>query len=222
MLTKLSHVLEPGYRMMGVYSFHQIEELLIQKPDLILTTVPLLQKIDIPVIPISNILGEEDIFVLREDLDKYHRGEKSLVHLMKKNLFFNDVDIDNKEELLHYLTNKMIDAGYITHNIKDSIFLRESIASTAIGNKVAIPHPINIEVSKSCICTAILNNEMDWDKDERVVIVFIIVLENKWAPYFQEIFSELYSLTSSYDSIADLRTKNNFDEFIKDITAKLG
>ncbi|API93006.1 BglG family transcription antiterminator [Virgibacillus sp. 19R1-5] len=222
LLTKLSHVLEPGYRMMGVYSFHQIEELLAQKPDLILTTVPLLQKINIPVISISNILGEEDILILREDLDKYHRGEKSLVHLMKKNLFFNDVNMNNKKELLHYLTNKMIDAGYITHKIKDSIFLRESIASTAIGNKVAIPHPINIEVSKSCICTAILNNEMDWDKDEKVVIVFIIVLENKWAPYFQEIFSELYSLTSSYDSIGDLQTKNNFDDFIKDITAKLG
>lgn len=222
LLSKLSSVLEPNYRLMGVYSFHQIDELLAQEPDIILTTVPLSENISIPVITISSILGDEDLHILQKDLNNYHKGEKTLKQLMKKDLFFYDLNINNKEELLHYLTKEMIGAGYITHKVRDSILLRESLASTAIGNKVAIPHPINIEVNKSCICTAILNNKMNWDKDEKVVIVFIIVLESKYAPYFQDIFSELYSITSSYDSIADLRTKNNFDDFINEITAKLG
>lgn len=39
-------------------------------------------------------------------------------HFLKEDLFFPDLNIKSKEEILEFLTNKMIKLGYINRNIK--------------------------------------------------------------------------------------------------------
>ncbi|ASN04295.1 BglG family transcription antiterminator [Virgibacillus necropolis] len=214
LLTKLSHILGSNYYMIGTYALHQIDELTNQQPDIILTTVPIEEEVSIPILIVPSILDDSDIDSIKGSLTKLEGETSSISQFIKEDLFFQSLTITTKHEALQFLTEKMIDKGYINDKIKQSILARENISSTAIGNMVAIPHPLEVEMNQSCICTAILEHEIPWNAGEDVSIIFIIVLEEKWRPKFQEIFIGLYDIIHSSDNVLTLSKQKNFYDFI--------
>lgn len=215
LLTKLSYVLDHSYNLIGAYAFHQIDELLKQKPDLILTTVPIMKELEIPVIQIPSILNDKDVTTIQSSLERIQNKNKIIRQFFKKELFFPDLTTNSKDKTLNYLTDAMIHKGYMNTDIKDLIKERERISPTSIGNMVAIPHPLNMQSNQSFICTAILDEPVKWSSNEEVKLVIIIVLERKWQSKFQEIFESLYDIIQSPDIVQNITKLQSFDKFIE-------
>ncbi|MFB1051289.1 transcription antiterminator [Paraliobacillus sp. JSM ZJ581] len=217
LLAKVSNLLNDNYYMMGAYALHQLEELLEQKPDIILTTVPIERDIDIPFLLVPTILDDNDVIDVKQFLDKPNGGINVFTQFMKKELFFPKAKFKTKLEALNVLTDQMISKGFISDETKQSIMSREQIAPTAIGNFVAIPHPVELNNDQSCICTSILESEVSWSDSEEVALIFIIVLEEKWRSKFQEIFTALYDIIHSSENILELIKKEDYEGFIQKI-----
>lgn len=214
LLTKLSHVLDNHCNLIGVYALHQLDKLLKQNPDLILTTVPIDRKLDLPVIHVPSILNSRDILKIQNSLSNIPDKKKTITQFFNKELFFPGLKAKTKEEALEFLTCTMIQMGYIDTNIKNSILERERISPTSIGNTVAIPHPMNMVSTQSFICTALLNKPLKWSSGEEVKLIMIIVLEKRLQAKFQEIFESLYDIIQSLENVQNLCKKKNFNEFL--------
>lgn len=215
LLAKVSNLLNDNYYMMGAYALHQLGELMEQKPDIILSTVPIDYDIDIPFLLVPTILDDNDVSNVKQFLDKPNGEINVFTQFMKKELFFPKAKFETKLEALNVLTDQMISKGFITNETKHSIISREQIAPTAIGNFVAIPHPVDINNDQSCICTSILESKVSWSDSEEVSLIFIIVLEEKWRAKFQEIFTALYEVIHSSENILELIKKEDYEDFIQ-------
>ncbi|WP_373893790.1 transcription antiterminator [Virgibacillus sp. CBA3643] len=215
LLTKLSNALDHTYNLIGAYSLHQLDELLKQQPDLILTTVPIERELVIPVIQVPSILYDKDVTVIQNSLEKIHNKDKIISLFFRKELFFPNLTMKTKVDTLDFLTRTMIQEGYIDNRIKESIIDRERISPTSIGNMVAIPHPLNMESNQSFICTALLNEPVKWSSHEEVKLVIIIVLDRNLQSKFQEIFETLYDIIQSPDNVQNISRMQNFSEFIE-------
>ena len=217
LLTKLSHKLGTDYYMIGAYALHQIDELMQQQPDIILTTVLIQRKLSVPVIKVPSLLNDVDIIDVKNSLESIDRDNFAFTQFLREDLFFANIIAETKSEVLEVLTNNLLKQGNISEKTRKSILEREYISSTAIGNMVAIPHPLEIQNDKSFVCTAILENDVSWDDNEHVLVVFIIVLEEKLQSSYADIFAKLYNIVHSEDNVLLLSKQKNFQDFIETI-----
>lgn len=221
LLTKLSYKLNNEYFVMGVYALHQIDELIEQSPDVILTTIKIDKELDLPIIEIDPVINDTDIDYIKKYLTQIDNENITFSQFLKEDLFFPDLTNKTKRATLETLMNCMFQKGYINANIKQSIFSRENLSPTAIGNGVAIPHPIDISISNSCICIGILDKPIKWSETEQVSIVFVVVLSDKLKPEFQTIFSEFYDIVHSLEQMNRLKRQKNYDDFLRTIDINL-
>lgn len=216
LLAKLKNSLNINANFIGTYSLHELEKVKNIKPDIILTTIPIKEKIGTPVIVVKTILGDEDLIYIRnkiENLYKYKEPQKNLENLFKEDLFFTGLDFNDKKDVIKFLTDKMISRGYINNDIQKSIFEREEVSSTAIGNLIAIPHPLKATNIKSSICIGILKNAIEWEKDRKVQLILILVLSKNMTNAFEELFNSIYKATKSSSYVSQLIDSKEFINF---------
>lgn len=213
LLTKLSQVMDSKYYLIGTYPLYQLDELMKQKPDIILTTVPIEEELSVPVIQVPAILDDRDIPEIKQSLESAEKKNREFSQFLREDLFFSSLQTKTKTETIEYLTKAMLEKGYITEKTKASIIEREQISATAIGNMVAIPHPIEAHANHSVVSVGILDQKIQWAPNEEVSLVFVIVLEEKLRPKFQAIFSTLYDIVYSSENVEKLCNQKTFDKF---------
>ncbi|AGR42070.1 PTS fructose transporter subunit IIABC [Spiroplasma diminutum] len=106
-----------------------------------------------------------------------------LKDLFGKQISFFDVDLNSKEEVIDFLSNKLQEEKYIksVEDFKAAVYKRESEGSTGVGDGIGIPHVLNPTVQKSAIAFARLKNKVDWQSldDQPVDLVFMIMTNGK-------------------------------------------
>lgn len=101
------------------------------------------------------------------------------------------MEFKTKYEVLDYITNLMEKHGYIDYQTKQSIFEREKMASTELGDLVAIPHALENNMNKVAIAVCILKSSIIWDK-EKVQVVFVLSIPKNQAESYEYVFRLLY------------------------------
>ncbi|EJO5347242.1 transcription antiterminator [Clostridium botulinum] len=176
--------------------WYEFDEDMLNNVDLIISTIPLESKCD-KVIHIKRLLDEEEINFIENKLDDNYLNKNGLVTKFKENLFFTDVKANSCDELLEFMTNKLIGDNYITEAVKKDIFKREKLAGTEIGDLIAIPHAMHEDIKESFISVAILKKPIDWDK-EKVQLVFLIGMDNKdkhnWKLYLEQLYKNIIDI----------------------------
>lgn len=74
-------------------------------------------------------------------------------------LIFVDLVFDDKKEVLNFLTDELIQRGYVQKEFKEAVLEREEVYPTglpSIGAKIAIPHANYQLVEKTTIAIGIL------------------------------------------------------------------
>ena len=196
-------------------SISKLESIKDKNIDLIISTVPLDSNIDIETVICSNFLINEDMkkidIVLKSLANQ--KDSNDLYRIFDKKLFYNNIQLENKIEIIKYLSNKLYKEGYCPENYSDFVISREKASSTAYGGLVAIPHPLDKVAFKNKIAVAILDKPILWG-EEKAQVVFLFCLD-KYNHFNLNIFFEkLISLVENQDNMKKLINSNNFEEFI--------
>lgn len=194
----------------GFYPAFKLKEMDITKYDLVISTIPL-ENINIPVLNVSPIMLEEDC----KKINRFISSNKSndfRESIFKEDLFFTDIEIDNKNEIIKYFAKTMKDRGYINEEAEKSFSEREKMASTEIGNKVAIPHFVKGEVFEEAIAIAILKNPIIWDKTK---VQLVMMLAFKLGEGSEESFLKIYSGIDDINKVNKLIKCKSLKEFKK-------
>ncbi|MBU3093409.1 BglG family transcription antiterminator [Clostridium sp. CF011] len=195
---------------------YELNDDVIEKADLIISTVPLDIRLD-KVIYIKSLLDSEEIKLIEENIDNKINNTNGLVSKLKENLFFKNVVASNRDDLLDFMTKELIKREYINENVRESIFKREEIASTEIGELVAVPHHMSEDINESFIAVAVLRKGITWSK-EQVQLVLLIGMAVKDRYEWKNCLEHLYKNIIDIEVVKNIIKCNDFEELNKIIS----
>ncbi|WP_164970282.1 phosphoenolpyruvate--protein phosphotransferase [Halarcobacter ebronensis] len=136
------------------------------------------------------------------------------------------VTVNSKEEAIKKAGELLVDAGYIEKGYVDSLFKREEISNTYLGNGICIPHGVQEDrdlILKTGISVLQIPQGISWKDDEKATLIIAIAAKSD---EHIDILSQLTTLLmddkkakhlSSTKNISDiLDLLNNSEESKKD------
>lgn len=206
--TKLENKFNEFIEIEGFYPAFKLNSMDLSKYDLIISTIPL-ENVNLPVLNVSPIMLEEDCRKITRFITS-NKNNDLKKNLFKEDLFFVDLDLEDKNEIIEYLSKAIYEKGYIDYEVANSFKKREELSSTEIGNKVAIPHFIKGEVNTESIAVAILKNPIKWDKTK---VQLVMMLALKLGKGSEKLFLEIYSGIDDINKVNKLINCESFKEF---------
>lgn len=196
---------------------HEVTHELIDSVDIVLTTMELCDFHSPKIKKINLVLTDKDINEIRQMLDGSNNKNKiDYRDIFLKELFFTNQPIKDKFQTLEYMTDIMLKKGYITKKVKESIFKREEMATTEIGNLVAIPHSLINDTHKAIVSVMILKKPILWQEEKVQVILLLnipICQYDKW----EIVFKKLYRYLIDENGVYNLIQNKDYEEFIQHI-----
>lgn len=150
-------------------------------PDLILTTIPLTHKLDIPTVSISMFVNSNDEYKIFKELNeleaKRQRAsfDRFIKGLILEDYYFYNLECNTPEEVIHVMCDKMYEGERVEESFKKSTFEREKMAYTSFSYGYAIPHALNYSAIKSTIGVAILKKPVQWGDYEVKLVLLLAV-----------------------------------------------
>ncbi|MDU2686503.1 MAG: BglG family transcription antiterminator [Paeniclostridium sordellii] len=210
---KLEAKFDKKIEILKVIPSYLIDYVKVLDVDFIIATVPVNIK-DISVINVSPFLDDKEIKIIEKFLDTgkiYYNI--NLSEIFNKELFFTDLDFDNKFDVINYMSNILLQKDYIDEEMKNSYIDREKIATTEIGNMVAIPHGAKGKVFKNAVAIGILKNPIPWEVGQ-VRLVVMLCLQKESILNYEDLFSNIYKRIDSIAKVISICESKKYDKFI--------
>lgn len=102
-----------------------------------------------------------------------------------------------------------VDEGFI-----DSVFERENLSETALGNLIAIPHAFEGHIKKQGIGIMTLKKPINWG-DEKVQLIFLLSLDVNSKDYIKGIFGDVLELTKDKKAVEVILKARRFSEMFR-------
>lgn len=139
--------------------------------------------------------------ILKENFNSYFNEE----------IFFSNIEVKDKEELISILSDKMLRLDYVNNDFKRSVLERENASSTAFGN-IAIPHSVHMNALKTSIAVVISKKGIKWD-DNLVNLVLLIAINEFDKKTFKNLYEAIISLFDNNDIINLTKNCTTFTDF---------
>ena len=219
--TKIKEYFRNRLNILGVLPIYKLNDEWINQADYIFSTVPLKNVADDKIIRINNVLGKTDLEQIEKKIfSKTILTAEILRGIFSEQDFFTDFDFKTREECLTFLTDKAVEGGFMSAAAKDSVFEREAMSSTAIGDFAAIPHPVDTADNISKVFVLTLKKSIIWG-DLPVQAIFLLNIENGKSQLWEEIFFKLYDYIKKFDGVTALLKNKSYEKFFSDFVSHL-
>lgn len=177
---------------------------------MIISTVPINDTVDLPVLYVNPIMSQQDLDKIQRyiDLKDSHHSE-ALIEIIELKTKLN-----NKDDLLKFLNTQLKKRDLIHSGFIDSVEEREQHASTAYGNLVAIPHPVMPLAKQTFIYMITMAKPIAWD-DKEVQIVFCLGLKKNTTINLEKMYQNLTDIINDYTKVLKLIEADTEEQFHK-------
>lgn len=140
--------------------------------DYVFTTVPIVKKINVPIIEVGNFLEDDDIEKVTKALssdwtgsviDQYYGPER----------FIGGLNLDHKDDVLRYMCDRIMKKEKTDADFYDMVLEREMYVQMDVGNAIALPHPNGSASEYSFAYVAVLDHPIQWN-DAMVQVVILV------------------------------------------------
>ena len=211
---KLEYLFEDKIEIVKIIPAYLIDYINALEVDFIISTVDM--KFErVPVITVSPLLNDNEVKIIEKFMKtgKIYK-EVEPRELFDRELFFTDLKFKTKEEVIDFLGGKLLEKGAIDEDMKNSFFDREKIATTEIGNMVALPHGANGKILKNKIAVGILDKPIHWTLGEVRLILTLAIDKDEIFDY-ERLFSIIYKQVGSVSKVISICENKNYEKFIK-------
>jgi lichenan operon transcriptional antiterminator len=205
---KLQSTFGPKLDIVDTTEFYKLQQMDLHDIDFIISTVPIQQKMSIPVIHVNTFLGDQDLNKIRSAVSE----QTTSLEYTREELVFLQQALLSKEEVLSYMFSNLKEMGLIDDVFIESVKERESLSSTSFGNFVAIPHPLNPLTDETfwSICT--LQKPIEWD-DKLVQFVCLLSVEKDSSGDLQRMYDMLGKVIDDRELVQQLIKAKSYHEF---------
>lgn len=178
------HQILPNVSMIEVVSRAELAKQDLTNVDLIITTVPL-QNVSVPIAKISPMMTLEDMkTIMNQYIDltmnnvpknvAIHTDIKQVFQMLKRHVFFENMQ--NREKAIDYLLRtRKWESKKALNEYRKTVYQRENLQSTFLGNGFAIPHGDPKMLKNSSISVLILDKPIEWGNNKVDVISLLMV-----------------------------------------------
>lgn len=129
-------------------------------------------------------------------------------------LFFKRDDFLSKEDIIRFLSDKIIAYGICEPSFYDSVMERESLSSTCFFGSFAIPHATTMDATRTMTCILISEKGVPWD-EYSIHLVMMIAVSQDDRKEFMKIYDGLVQFLDKPETVKQLSNCKNFEEFMK-------
>lgn len=114
----------------------------------------------------------------------------SLADVLDEQLIFTEGSFTNKQDILHFLFEKLYIRGYVSEDYYGRMMEREQIGSTLFPQdaEAAIPHADPTSVHRPVIAVLLLERPIVWDFGCEVKYVFMLALKENCGDAIQQLY----------------------------------
>ncbi|WP_455540135.1 BglG family transcription antiterminator [Terrisporobacter sp.] len=212
--TKLQQIFKDRIKIVKIIPSYLIDYINSLEVDFLISTMPL-DYSKIPVITVSPFLTKKEIKIIEKFMDTgYIYEDVNVKDFFERDLFLVDLDLKNKEEVLDFMSDALINKDIIDFEMKNAYFEREKIATTEIGNMVAMPHGAKGNIKENRIVVGILKEAIDWDYG-KVRLVIMLALNNEKILDYEQVFSNIYNKLDTTSKVVNICENKSYEKFIK-------
>ncbi|MBA4603554.1 BglG family transcription antiterminator [Thermoactinomyces mirandus] len=177
LLLKLKYRFRDELNIVGTTGYYNLNNQSVHDLDFIISTIPIPEKLPVPVIQISTLLGNQDVNKIEKLI---HNDIEIMKNYMREQSTYLKMDFSTKEEVIQFLGNKLLEAGMVNTDFISSVLEREKYSPTSFGNLVAIPHPIEPQADDTFWSIVTLRNPIQWGgKPVQIICLLNISKRNR-------------------------------------------
>lgn len=212
--SKLENIFKGKLEILKVIPSYLIDYVNVLDIDFVISTVEVNLE-NVNVIKVSPMLTDKEIKLI----EKYIETENVYIdldiqNLFSSELFFKDIKAETRLQVIDIMSKKLVEKGYIDDTMRQSYFERETIASTEIGNMVAIPHGANGEIYEHKVAIGILKEPIYWEVG-KVRLIIMLALDKEKILDYEEVFSKIYKRVDSISKVISICENKSYEKFIK-------
>ena len=212
--SKLENIFKGKLEIIKVIPSYLIDYINVLDIDFVISTVEVNLE-NVNVIKVSPMLTDKEIKLI----EKYIETENVYIdldiqNLFSSELFFKDIKAETRSQVIDIMSKKLVEKGYIDDTMRQSYFERETIATTEIGNMVAIPHGAKGEVYENKVAIGILKEPISWELG-KVRLVIMLALDKEKILDYEEVFSKIYKRVDSIAKVISICENKSYEKFIK-------
>ena len=211
--SKLENIFKGKLEIIKVIPSYLIDYINVLDIDFVISTVEVNLE-NVNVIKVSPMLTDKEIKLI----EKYIETENVYIdldiqNLFSSELFFKDIKAETRSQVIDIMSKKLVEKGYIDDTMRQSYFERETIATTEIGNMVAIPHGAKGEVYENKVAIGILKEPISWEVG-KVRLVIMLALDKDKILDYEEVFSKIYKRVDSIAKVISICENKSYEKFI--------
>lgn len=211
--TKIQQLFKGRIEVIKIIPSYLIDYINYLEVDFLISTTPI-DFDKIPVINVSPFLTEKEIKIIEKFMDTgYVYEDVNIRDFFDRELFFTNLDYKTKEEVLDFMSSALLEKDIIDEEMKCSYFEREKIATTEIGNMVAMPHGAKGNIKENKIVVGILKEAIDWEYG-KVKLVIMLALNNEKILDYEQVFSSIYHKLDTTSKVVSICENKNYEKFI--------
>ncbi|SFB12769.1 lichenan operon transcriptional antiterminator [Lentibacillus halodurans] len=216
LLYKLKKRFGEELEIIGTTEYYNLNQQSLKDLDFIVSTIPIQQDLEVPVIYVSTILGDRDVSQVERILTK----EKSSLenYMIEKYTYLNQA-FDTPESVICFLGESLIKDGKADNDYIDAVLERERYAPTSFGNLVAIPHPLEPKTDSTFWSIVTLKKPIEWG-EKLVQLIFLLNVNKARKDDLKPMFDSLVKLIDNRFTVYQLlkcKTYEQFKNIIKNV-----
>jgi lichenan operon transcriptional antiterminator len=187
--------------------------------DYVFSSVPLPEEVPVPVLRISAVFDAASASNARRFFEGRDAAEEPDA-VFSPDLFFESLAVDSesatppKRQVLDFLCAQVEATGNVPDNFHELVLEREMVISTAMGNRVAIAHPLETGAGVPTGAVALLDEPVVWDRTGNMVqVVFLISFSDLDPDLHSRLIKALTEICTSPACIDELLAKRDWNEF---------
>lgn len=203
----------------GILKYYEASVIESLHPDLIISTIPLSHKLDIPMISISMFVNTSDeykIFRAITELDQRHyktEFDNFIKCLIMEEYYFYNLECDTWQDVVSYMCDRLYEGERVEESFKDSTFAREKMAFTSFSYGYAIPHALNYSAIRSTMGIAILKKPVQWG-EYQVRLVLLLAVRDDERELLKIFFDWLGNLSDDTLLLSKIMKAKTASEFV--------
>lgn len=195
---------------------YEVNQDVIDAVDMVLTSVPITEYTSDKILEIQLMLDMKDVSHIETFMTHHHNDEAIFKEIFRKDLYFSNLKLKTRDEVLEFITNQMMEKGYMNEHTKTSVFKREAMATTELGSMVAMPHTLGNDMLEASVSIAILEKPIMWDQEKVQVVLLLNIPRSKYE-IWEDVFKTLYNYLIKDFGVHKLAKGCSYEDFIRDL-----
>lgn len=209
LLHKLEDQFSDHLSIMGTTEYYNLYKQPIANLDFIISTVPIPDKLPIPVIQVSALLGDEDVTKINK---RVHNDIEVIEKYTRESFTYLKMDFSTKEEVIQFIGKELFEAGMVNAGFIASVLEREKFSPTSFGNLAAIPHPLQPQADETFWSIVTLKEPIQWG-GKPVQLINLLNINRNQQDSLKPMYDVLIKLLDNRDLVQKLLQCETYAEF---------